>query len=359
MQKYIFYIQILSLHLHAVAVPGTTGITINVDGVYKLNFACDTAGNNPQLWGVAVNGVVQETFGGSGQTFAAGSELALKAGDVITLRNMGTVPNPAVLRTIPVNSAWMQIDRLGDIPAPSPAENLAGLDRIETSLATATEEFKGNAPDAVVLATANDFPDALSGAGLAYKYNAPMLLINKTVSESKSVLDYITNNLSKGKNVYILGGTGAVSADISDYLTKQGYNVIRLGGCDRYETNQKIVENLNVAKGTSLVIATGNGFADALSISSVAASKGYPVFLSKKDSLSTNVINDIKNIQPPTIYIVGGTGVLSTDIEAQIKKINGNINIVRLGGNDRYETSMKIADYFNLDTDTITVATHI
>ena len=39
--------------------------------------------------------------------------------------------------------------------------------------------------------------------------------------------------------------------------------------------------------------------------------------------------------------------------------LNSNITIVRLGGKDRYETSMKIIEYFNLDTDTITVATGI
>ena len=36
-----------------------------------------------------------------------------------------------------------------------------------------------------------------------------------------------------------------------------------------------------------------------------------------------------------------------------------NITIVRLGGKDRYETSMKIIEYFNLTTITITVATGI
>ena len=235
-------------------------------------------------------------------------------------------------------------------------KRLSGLDRIETSIAIAKEQFADKEPDAVVLTTANGFPDALSGEGLAYKYNASMLLVNKSVDESKNVLDYITSTLSKDKNIYILGGAGVVGTDISDYLISQGYKVIRIAGNDRYETNQQIFDNLNVATGISMVLASGNGFADALSISSIAALKGYPVILSEKDNLSTNVIKDITSIQPTNVYIIGGTGALSADIEAQIKNINGNINIVRLGGNDRYETSMKIVDYFNLDTDTISVA---
>jgi putative cell wall-binding protein len=238
----------------------------------------------------------------------------------------------------------------------SNVKRLAGLDRIETSIAIAKEQFKDKAPDAVVLTTANGFPDALSGEGLAYKYNAPMLLVNKSANDSKNVLNYITSTLGKGKNIYILGGTGVVSTDISDYLTSQGYNIIRIGGNNRYETNQKVVENLNVTTGTSIVLASGNDFADALSVSSIAALKGYPVLLSDKDNLSANVIKDITNIQPTNVYIIGGTGALSADIEAQIKNINGKINIVRLGGKDRYETSIKIVDYFSLDTDTITTA---
>jgi len=234
---------------------------------------------------------------------------------------------------------------------------LAGLNRIETSIAIAKEQYTNKASDAVVLSTANDFPDALAGSGLAYKYNAPLLLVNKTVNDSKNVLDYITTTIYKNRNIYILGGTGVVSEEISEFLRVQGYNIIRLGGKDRYETNQKIVDYLNITKGTSLVIATGNDFADVLSISSIADIKGFPVLLNGKDNLSTSVKNYITNLEPTTVYVIGGTGVLSTNIENQIKLLNVNIQIVRLGGNNRYETSMKIMEYFNLTTTTVAVAT--
>ena len=236
-------------------------------------------------------------------------------------------------------------------------QRLSGASRIETSIAIAKEQYTATKPDAVVLATANGFADALVGSGLAYKYNSPLLLVNKTVSDSKKVLDYIMTSLGKNKNIYILGGTAAVSNEISDYLTVQGYKIIRLGGVDRYETNQKIVDYLNISKGTNMIIATGNNFADTLSISSIADIKGLPVLLNDKDNLSTSVSGYITKLQPTTIYVIGGTGVISTNVENQIKKLNGNIQIVRLGGKDRYETSMMIVDYFNLPSTTITVAT--
>lgn len=233
---------------------------------------------------------------------------------------------------------------------------LGGMTRVETSLQIAKYQFADKKPDAVVLATADNFPDAVVGSGLAYKYNAPLLLVNNTVSDSKDVLDYISANLTKDKKIYILGGTGAVSSQIFDYLNAQGYSVTRFAGKDRYDTNQKIVDYMNVSKGTPLVIATGSDFADALSISSVADIKGYSVLLNAKDNLSNNVSNYITNVQPTEVYIIGGTGVLSVGIEDQINKLNENIKIVRLGGKGRYETSIQIADYFKLNSSIITAA---
>ena len=134
-------------------------------------------------------------------------------------------------------------------------QRLSGINRIETSIAIAKEIYKDKAPDAVVLATANNFPDALAGSGLAYKYNAPLLLVDTTVNNSKNVLNYITTNLVKNKNIYVLGGADVVSKEIADYLTTKGYKIIRLEGKDRYATNQKIVDYMNIPKGTNVVIS--------------------------------------------------------------------------------------------------------
>lgn len=106
-----------------------------------------------------------------------------------------------------------------------------------------------------------------------------------------------------------------------------------------------------------MIIATGNEFADALSISSIADMKGLPILLNSKNNLTASTHDYITKLQPTTIYIVGGTGVISANIEAEIKKINTNIQIVRLGGKDRYETSMMVLEHFNLPTTTMDVAT--
>ena len=78
-----------------------------------------------------------------------------------------------------------------------------------------------------------------------------------------------------------------------------------------------------------------------------------PIYLVGND-ISQDALNKIKAIQPSTIYISGGTGAVSSNIENSLRSITGNI--VRFDGINRYETSLKIADYFTASTDTALVA---
>ena len=230
---------------------------------------------------------------------------------------------------------------------------LGGADRYETSLAIANK-FSSKVNN-VILASGLDFPDSLSASTLSKKLNAPILLINKNANNSKKVLDYIKENVNKEGNIYILGGTSVVSDDIVTNLKSYGFkNFSRLGGADRYETNRLINKQVNVSKGTPVVIASGLGFADALSISSVSGIKGMPIYLTKVNEIDSHTLSEIKKISPNRIYIVGGTSVISSNVENTLKSITSDIT--RLGGANRYETSIKIAQHFNLDTDTATIA---
>lgn len=88
--------------------PGTAQILVVLPGTYNINFAIYTNGNNPQDWGVAVNGVVVAEFNANGQSMIAGTTLTLNAGDVVTIRNVNSFPDPALLRLGAI-SAWLQI----------------------------------------------------------------------------------------------------------------------------------------------------------------------------------------------------------------------------------------------------------
>ncbi|MFP3361692.1 cell wall-binding repeat-containing protein, partial [Planococcus sp. SIMBA_143] len=78
------------------------------------------------------------------------------------------------------------------------------------------------------------FPDALAAAPLAYYYNAPILLTEK---KKLSKVTEAALTFLQVENVTIVGGKGAVSTSIENYLEDElGIEVDRVAGKDRYET---------------------------------------------------------------------------------------------------------------------------
>ncbi|AET70824.1 cell wall-binding protein [Desulfosporosinus orientis DSM 765] len=236
---------------------------------------------------------------------------------------------------------------------------LSGLTSVDTALEIAKANYTTKLTN-VVLTTAENYPDALAGSVLAYKLNAPILLVGSTEVDQEKILAYIKTNLDTTGTVYILGGTAAVSSEMEDKVIASGFNhVTRLGGIDCYETSVKITDQLGVKNGTPIVLAYGGNYPDALSISSIAAETQYPILLVQKDELSDAVKNEITIIKPTKVYIIGGEGVISTTVESQVAQITSldKTNIVRIAGADRYETSLAVAKYFDLSGQSVCIAT--
>jgi putative cell wall-binding protein len=140
----------------------------------------------------------------------------------------------------------------------------------------------------------------------------------------------------------------------------QGFQKInRLYGEDGYETAERIVEHMNVSTGTPIVIVSGENYPDALSISSMAAYNQYPIFLAKKDELMDSVRKEISAIKPSKVYIIGLQRSISTAVEEMVSQMIPieKANIIRIGGLDRYETSLEIAKQFNSSGKLACVAT--
>ncbi|OBR90741.1 N-acetylmuramoyl-L-alanine amidase LytC precursor [Clostridium ragsdalei P11] len=266
--------------------------------------------------------------------------------------------NKRIMKIIVFAAAFLFIAPLYRVSAQSSkyynVTRICGQDRYETSINIAGQ-FNPTVTDNIIIADGKSFPDALVGAPLSKKLNAPILLADdfNNGCEYES-LDYISKHLSKGGTIYLLGGEGSISSNIVNELKQYGYkNINRLGGTNRFDTNNIIVNELNVAKGTPVVIVNGFDFPDALSISGIAASNGYPIFMSQNNSIPENIIDKISSISPSKVYIVGGSGVLSDDIKSQLKNNVPNMNdenIIRISGKNRYDTSLKVANYFKLDS---------
>ncbi|MBM7869898.1 putative cell wall-binding protein [Clostridium pascui] len=118
-------------------------------------------------------------------------------------------------------------------------------------------------------------------------------------------------------------------------------SVDRLYGQDRYSTNLSIIKK-GWTESSYAIIASGEAFPDALCATPLAKVKNAPIFLTSKNGLSSDALKSLKDLEVKSAYIIGGTGVVSPNIEEQLKTLN--VTTTRLSGKDRYETSVKIAE---------------
>lgn len=117
---------------------------------------------------------------------------------------------------------------------------------------------------------------------------------------------------------------------------------VRLGGMDRYETAVKVSQN-GWNQSDYVVLVSGENFPDAICAAPLAKKYNAPILITQGSQLSSSVFDEIKRLQPKNVFIVGGTGVILQNIEDQIKNIN--IQVTRISGQNRYETSAKVAEY--------------
>jgi putative cell wall-binding protein len=116
--------------------------------------------------------------------------------------------------------------------------------------------------------------------------------------------------------------------------------VDRIAGSDRYDTAVKISQAGFPATANIVFIATGAGFADALSAAPVAAKLGGPLLLTPAGSLPSSVKSEIQRLAPQKIVIVGGPAAVSTSVETALEALAPNVQ--RFGGADRYAVARAV-----------------
>ena len=122
-----------------------------------------------------------------------------------------------------------------------------------------------------------------------------------------------------------------------------GYCPPRIGGSDRYETAVLVARAANPTS-RSVVLASGDdaSMADALVSAPLASAKGAAMLLTAQGSLPSVVSSDLRRRGATTAYIVGGTGVISTTVEKQLRSL-GVTTIDRVAGRNRFDTAAGVA----------------
>ncbi|APM40310.1 cell wall-binding repeat-containing protein [Clostridium kluyveri] len=252
-----------------------------------------------------------------------------------------------ILSNIPLNifiAFSVVILTTGGVSAAS--GRLWGQNRYETSAAVSKSGWTTS--DYVILASGEGYADALCAAPIAKKYGAPILL-----TESGNLNQAVKEEITRLKARYIIeiGGTASISQSIEDQLKSMSLDVQRLGGQNRFETSVTVAKALGTID--KVVVTSGYGFADALSIAPIAASQNIPILLTGVDSLPDAVqgyIDENKDSIKDS-YIIGGQGVISDSAISTLPQS------VRISGQNRFETNVKVLDYFkgSIDFDNLYV----
>lgn len=223
-----------------------------------------------------------------------------------------------------------------DEPVVDDVQRYEGDNRYETATSVA-DAFKTalgiDRFDNVIIAYGDNYADALTGSYLSKVKNAPILLVNKYSEDY--VKNYINDNVNAGGTIYILGGEGVISENFENSLS--GYNVVRLGGANRYETNMNILREAGV-NNEDILVCSAMSFADSLSASAV----GKPILL-VNDSLYEEQTAFLEEFGCSNFYLIGGASAVSGEVESQLKEIG---TTERIAGDNRYETSKAVAEKF-------------
>ena len=317
-------------------ITGDTGYYLKIQEIF-LNKTVDAADETAEIAASFGEGIENAIDGNLSTIFSSKAS----AGDFIEYKFTESTNFNAISILQDPNSVS------SSVPAELKVERLFGSGRYETgyAVADALKEALGVEKfEAAVVATGKNFADALAGSYLAVERHAPILLTNGKDDNIAELHAYIKENVAEGGKVYILGGEGAVPSGVD---TIKGYDVVRLFGDSRYDTNLAILNEAGV-KGDSIIVATGKNFADSLS----ASAAKLPILLVKPNAALNDaqkaILKGMKNI-----YIVGGDGAVSASYEAELKVFG---EVTRVFGDSRYDTSVEIAKTFCGDVNTAVVA---
>ncbi len=196
---------------------------------------------------------------------------------------------------------------------------ISGEDRYDTAAKIALEV--GSPSRTAIIATGENFADALAISSHSAENQKPILLVRKDVLPKKTEDTLSSLNIS---SVVIVGGTGAVSQTVQDALIAMGITVTRIAGTDRYDTAYKIA-NQYFSAPINVYITRGDLFPDALSAAPLASMNSAPLLLVKPSELPSGIKSylEAKSAFISGPYIIGGSGAVSSVVDNEIANALG------------------------------------
>lgn len=238
---------------------------------------------------------------------------------------------------------------------------IGGENRVDTAALIAGSGW--NNCGTVLLANAYSFPDALAGVPLAGALGAPILLTGNGEKLESVVRERLVR--LGVRNVYILGGTSAVSSELASELAAMGCGVVRLAGENRFATAVAIARKLIDLTGQppeSLFLASSANYPDALAAGPAASALNSPILYVRPDGTldgsTSEFISGLAAEGLDRATILGGSSAVDSCAEGNLADV-GLADVDRISGADRYATALAINTAYEdlLDSGSIVAAT--
>jgi hypothetical protein len=91
-------------------------------------------------------------------------------------------------------------------------------------------------------------------------------------------------------------------------------------------------------------IATGANFPDALGAAAAAGALLAPVLLVTSNSVPPATLDELNDLMPQDIFVVGGPAVISDDVIDDLEALSFLPTVTRISGANRYETAAALSD---------------
>ncbi|OAA91908.1 cell wall-binding repeat-containing protein [Clostridium ljungdahlii] len=115
--------------------------------------------------------------------------------------------------------------------------------------------------------------------------------------------------------------------------------ISRISGNNRYGTAARVA-TINWTTSDNVVLVSGEGYADAVSASSLAKKLDAPILLTSSNALSPEAEDALNILRAKNVYVIGGNASISQSIRDGLKS---KYTLTELGGQNRYETNVAVA----------------
>lgn len=267
-------------------------------------------------------------------TYLAYEESSSKTGTIAKIRDLDTDQAAGF-------STWTYPgieDDFADVQS-----RISGADRYECAASAAQTSYPETAA-AVVIASGENWPDALGGAALAGAVDGPLLFTKPGTLPAATKNELLR---LKPARVFVLGGSASVGDAVASRIASYVPEVVRLGGRDRYETAASVArvtayEARKAGRNVDTVyIATGENFPDALAVAPVSAARIRPILLVRPGALPAPTASALRDTGVRAAVILGGEASVGSRVASDVAR--AGLGVSRIADRDRYSTAVLVA----------------